>query len=609
MNSVRPNVQKVSINRLTWDRFVQGIKSLAASEVGGKAKTLFAGLIALSFAINGLNVVNSYVGRDFMTAIADRNMAEFIGQAILYLGVFAASTVAAVFYWFTEGSVGLLWREWLTRRLVNDYLDHPIYYRLNDRLIANGEIANPDQRIADDVRAFTVTTLSFVLMLLNATFTVVAFSGVMWSISPLLFVVAVLYAAIGSYLAFILGHPLIGLNYSQLDKEANFRADLIHVRENAESVALLRREGRLRARLLHRLEELTANFRRIISVNRNLGFFTTGYNYLIQIIPTLIVAPLFIRGEVEFGVITQSAMAFAHLLGAFSLIVTQFPSISSFAAVIARLGALGEAIEQARSTPVSAIEVCQHRRRTPECRLCATRATTTSAIEVCVCEEDCGITYEQLTLLSQVDNHPLVKALSVSVPRRMRVLIVGPNETAKVALFKATAGIWNTGEGRIIRPGPDQILFLPERPYLPPGTLRESLLRTGQEFVVSDDQILTTLRALHLEPVLVRARGLDIEQDWDNILSLGEQQLLAFIRLLLARPRFVFLDRISTALSPSQVDQILKMLSDHSITYLTIGDTDDTLDNYDAVLELAGDGSWKWKPIQAGQIEEEDARV
>jgi ABC-type uncharacterized transport system, permease and ATPase components len=594
MNNVRPNGQEVLINRLTWDRFVQGIKSFAASEVGPKAKTLFAGLIALLFGINGLNVVNSYVGRDFMTAIADRNTAEFIWQAILYLGVFAASTVAAVFYRFTEERLGVLWREWLTRGLVNVYLDHPIYYRLNDRLIANGEIANPDQRIADDVRAFTVTTLSFVLMLLNATFTVVAFSGVMWSISPLLFIVAVLYAAIGSYLTFVLGRPLIGLNYSQLDKEANFRADLIHVRENAESVALLRREGRLRAMLLRHLEELTANFRRIISVNRNLGFFTTGYNYLIQIIPALIVAPLFMRGEVEFGVITQSAVAFAHLLGAFSLIVTQFQSISSFTAVIARLGALGEAIEQARSTPVLAIEVCQHHRRRPECPICVGHSTPVSAVEIC--EEDGRITYERLTLLAPEDDRPLVKELSVSIPCGTRVLISGPNETAKVALFRATAGIWDTGEGRIIRPGPDQILFLPERPYLPPGTLRESLLRTGQEFVISDDRILTTLRALDLEPVLMRAGGLDVEQDWDNILSLGEQQLLAFARLLLAAPRFAFLDRVSTALSPRQVDQILKMFSENSITYLTVGDTDDRLDNYDAVLELAGDGGWKWTP-------------
>ena len=182
------NVHQVPFSRLNWARFVRGVKKFKGSEVGRKARQMFISLIGLLFAINGLNVVNSYVGRDFMTAIADRYMAGFIGWAIVYIGVFAASTAVAVFYSFTEQSLGLLWREWLTRRLVNRYLDHSTYYRLN----VTKEIANPDQRIADDIRAFTVTTLSFVLMLLNASFTVIAFSGVLWSISPLLFVVAVL---------------------------------------------------------------------------------------------------------------------------------------------------------------------------------------------------------------------------------------------------------------------------------------------------------------------------------------------------------------------------------------------------------------------------------
>ena len=154
---------------------------------------MFAGLIALLFAISGMNVVNSYVGRHFMTAIADRNQAEFIWQALLYIGVFAASTIVAVVSRFIEENLGLLWREFITRRAITNYLAQGTYYRLD----TSGALENPDQRIADDVRAFTVTTLSFVLMLINGSFTVVAFSGVLWSISPLLFIVAVLYAAGG----------------------------------------------------------------------------------------------------------------------------------------------------------------------------------------------------------------------------------------------------------------------------------------------------------------------------------------------------------------------------------------------------------------------------
>ncbi len=584
------------INRLTWLRFVRGIKSFVSSEVGRKALMLFVGLILFLLAINGLNVLNSYVGRDFMTAIAERDRKGFVWLAVIYLGVLAGSTLVAVYYRFIEERLGLLWRDWLTRRFVNVYLEHPTYYRLNDRLIANGEIANPDQRIADDVKAFTVTTLSFTLMFLNGAFTVVAFSGVMWSISPLLFGVAVVYALTGSLLTIKFGYSLVGLNYTQLDKEANFRADLIHVRENAESVALLRREGRIRARILRHLDELTANFYRIIVVNRNLGFFTTGYNYLTQIIPALIVAPLYIRGDVEFGVITQAAMAFAHLIGAFSLIVTNFQSISSFAAVIARLGSLAEAIEQAQTTPVSTGEVCAHHRRTAECPLCIKTPVAPAAIEVC--ENDGLLAYEHLTLRSPEDGRIVVKDLSVSVPSGTRLLVYGEDDTARVALFKATAGLWEVGEGRIIRPELGQIMFLPERPYLPPGTLRELLVRTGQEFVVDEARIRAVLRTFDLEPVLARAGGLDTEQDWDSILSLAEQQLVAVSRLLLAAPKFAFLDRIDTALSTEQVGKVLDILNANRIGYVNLGGIHDGLDYYDAVLEFTASGDWTWKALR-----------
>jgi putative ATP-binding cassette transporter len=564
-------LKKVRIDWATWIRFKHIVKDFAVSEeVGGKAKCLFGALILMLFGINGLNVVNSFVGRDFMTAIENRAMSGFIWWALAYIGVFAVTTALAVYYRFTEESLGLVWRNWLTEKMVINYLDKRNYFRLDTA----GEVANPDQRITEDVRALTVTTLSFVLLLLNASFTVVAFTGVMWSISPLLFCVAVLYATGGSFLAIHFGRPLIRLNYDQLDKEANFRADLIHVRENSESAALLHYEGRLTERLLRHLEQLTANFRRIIAVNRNLGFFTTGYNYLIQIIPALIVAPLFIRGEVEFGVITQAAMAFTHLLGAFSLIITQFQSISSYTAVIARLGALAEAINKAEAA-VSPIEVCG----------------------------DCAdVVYERLTLFAPRDGRLLVRELSLTVSSGTRLLIVGADETAKVALFRATAGIWDVGTGRIIHPGMDKFLFLPERPYLPPGTLGEVLVQVGKQDEISAGRIQTTLSALGLESVLKRAGGLDEEKDWDDLLSLGEQQLLLFARLLLVAPAFAFLDRPGTTLSRGQVDQILKMLTDNAITYLTLGGTDDNPANYDMLLELVVNGGWQLQSIQTGQV-------
>jgi vitamin B12/bleomycin/antimicrobial peptide transport system ATP-binding/permease protein len=553
-----------TISRTTWTRFLEMLAMLGRSEVGGKAKLLFALLILLLFGINGLNVVNSYVGRDFMTAIENRDMGGFGHFALLYVGVFALSTLVAVYFRYSEERLGLVWRTWLTARAVERYLDDRTYFRLQD----TGDLANPDQRISEDIRYLTSTTLSFVLLLLNASFTIIAFSGVMWSISPLLFVVAVSYAALGSLMTVLLGKPLIRLNYDQLDKEANFRSRLIHVRENADSIALLRREARLKIQLLERLADLTANFQRIILVNRNLAFFTTGYNYMIQIIPALIVAPLFIKGDAEFGVIAQSAIAFAHLLGAFSLIVTQFQAISAYTAVIARLAGLREAMGGSDTPRKPAIEICND------------------------CER---VAFDGLTLKSPRSGRDLVKALSLSIPRGKRLLIIAPNESAKTALFRATAGLWDAGTGRIQRPNDRALMFLPERPYLPPGTLRQLVTPRDSNGSFTDERILATLRAMNLEPALVRAGGLDQECNWNELLSLGEQQLLAFARVILAEPAFVMLDHPTRALSECQIDELLAMLRDRGMTYITLGDDEDDPDAYDDVLLVAQDGTWMWQ--------------
>lgn len=313
-----------------------------------------------------------------------------------------------------------------------------------------------------------------------------------------------------------------------------------------------------------------SNFRPIIAVNRNSGFFTTGYNWMVQIIPALFVAPLFIAGDVDFGVITQSAVAFLMLMGAFSLIIIQFQSISSFTAVVARLSSLAEAAEKLESAEASAIEIR---------------------------EEEGRIAYERLTLLSPGEGRPLIGDLSLSIPAGRRVLILGSNKASKEALFKATAGIWNHGEGRIIRPGREGIFFLAERPYVPPGTLREVLGHRVKEHPVPDDQILERLRLWNLEPVIACAGGLNSEQEWDSLLSLGGQKLLAFTRILFAKPHFVFLDRPGTALSPDQVKEMLRLLSDQSIGFLTIGEAADPLAFYDAVLEIAENGEWTWRDL------------
>src|SRR5262245_42407729 len=554
--------ERIPLDRFGWAR--RTVAAFVASDVGHHAIRLSIALVLLMLAISAMNVANSYVGRDFMTSIEQRDMAGFVWMALVYTGVFLASTLLAVYFRFCEERLGLLWRNWLTKALVLDYLGIATPYRLREA----GEVDNPDQRIADDVRAFTTTTLSFVLMVLNGTITIIAFSGVLWSITPVLFAATVAYAALGSVATVWLGRPLIGLSFTQSDREASFRADLVHVRANAESVALLRREGRLRTRLLRRVDALTANARRMIAVNRNVSFFTTGYNYLIQIIPALIVGPLFMRGEREFGVITQSAMAFSHLIGAFSLIVTQFQSISSYAAVLTRLRSLSEGMHRAsEATPIEFVE-----------------------------EPDGLVASEQLTLRSPGDGRVLIDKLEIQIPNGTRVLVAGENHAAKVALFRAMAGVWSAGEGRIRLPGPDHIMFVAERPYLPPGTLREALLRTGREIDHADERILEVLASLGLEAVVDRVGGLEVERDWDDLLALGEQQRVVIARLVLERPRFGVLHRIDTTLSEEQVQRTLRLLAAAGITAIVFGDRDGIDGLYDAVLDLHADGGWSFAP-------------
>jgi putative ATP-binding cassette transporter len=404
-------------------------------------------------------------------------------------------------------------------------------------------------------------------MALNSVLTILAFSGVLWAISPLLAAVAAVYAVVGSYLTVRFGRPLVKLNSDQLDKEASFRSALIHVRENAEPIRLARAEVGQEARLIRRLDDLVANFRRIVAVNRNVGFFTTGYNWMIQIIPALIIAPAFIRGEIEFGVITQSAIAFSTVVAAFSLVVTQYQPISNFAAVAARLNSLVTALE----TPAK------------------------PAIEIA--EAEGRLAYERVTL-SSPDGTPLVKDLSISIPVAARVRVTGQNPTMGTALFKATAGLSIAGAGTILRPA--DMHFVAERPYLSPGTLRQALAPAGREAEPLDQRISELLNALNVEAAVAQAGGLDCERDWMKVLSLRDQQLLVFVRLFLASPRLAFLDRVFGALGPDVADAILRMMATRSIAYVDHEQAEAPPELYDAVLECSERGEWTWTPGKKG---------
>jgi putative ATP-binding cassette transporter len=279
----------------------------------------------------------------------------------------------------------------------------------------------------------------------------------------------------------------------------------------------------------------------------------------------LIVAPLYVHGEVPFGAVTQAVMAFAHVLGAFSLIVTEFQRLSAFAAVIARLGALGEAVEE---LPVPGGIILEM--------------------------DSDHVVFDHLTLVTPKDGRVLLSDLNLEILAGRRLLVVGPNASGCSTLMRAAAGLWTSGRGRIARPPQGEVMFLPAQPYLLPGTLRDQLVycACGPVGETSDDQLLHVLRAMQLEPVLTRAGGLHTEGDWPKLLSASEQQLLALARLLLAAPRFAFLDGATNALEPPRVRQVYEVLAKTSITYVSVGMSDALRAYHDQVLEMRADETW-----------------
>jgi putative ATP-binding cassette transporter len=557
--------------RRTWPRFVRISKPYFTADARRQALGLLAALFVLLLTIAGLNVAISYVGRDFMTALADRQPHRVYVFALLYLGVFAASAAAGAFSRFFELLLGLRWREWLTRRFIRRYLASQAYFHLN----AQAEVDNPDERIQEDLRTFTTTALSFLIMTTNSVITVVAFIGVLWSITPWLVLAAVLYPVLGTTGIVLLGRRLVMLNNLQLKKEADFRFELVHVRTHADSVALVQSEPKAEARLGERLGAVVDNFRSIITVLRNLAFVRGGYNYLDQLIPVLIVAPLYLRGEVEFGVITQAAMVFSQIFNAFSLIAEKFQDLSTFAAVIARVGTLEEAMATAADPARQPIQVA---------------------------EGEAPVAYRDVTLRGPRDDRLLVRDLSLEVPRGRRVLLTGPSAAARSALVRAAAGLWLRGSGSITRPARGRVMFLPEEPYLVPGTLRDQFLVAAREGALTEERIRDVLRKLDLEGPVQRLGGLDAERDWDIALSLGERQLLGFARLLLAEPDFAFLDDAASALSEPRRAQVYRLLAETGISYISVGERQPSLLGcHDTVLELRPDGSWSAAPIDLGQ--------
>ncbi len=540
-----------------WGRFLVVAKPYWTGDRKRVAWAVLVGLILLMLLDTQLAVLINRQTGELTSALSARNEDRFWAAVRGMLWVVGFAVPVYAIYYASRDAYANDWRRWLTNRFLDAYLGNRAYFRL-------AGVDNPDQRIADDVNTFTGRSLNFLLILLGSAMQLVAFSTVLWSLSKMLVGFLIAYALIGTVLSIgLFGRPLIRLNFWQLKREADFRFRLMRLRENAESIAFYRGEKQERHQLDQRLRATLLNTKRMIRAQFMLNLFQRSFSQLSLLVPFVVLAGQVLAGELEVGQAVQAGGAFAAVLSAVSLIVDNFDSLSRFVAGIDRLHVMAAALKTVPQQGGIQREAAQ------------------------------DLKLSGVTVMAPDSERVLVQDLSLTLPAGESLLITGASGCGKSSLLRAIAGLWTQGSGQIDHPPQEDVFFLPQRPYLQTGTLRSQLIYPSTHTKLDDEALLKVLDEVQLRHLTEGERGLDRSEDWEKMLSGGEQQRLAFARLLVHAPKVAILDEATSALDDANQRRLYERLRDRGTTLISIAHRAAVAGFHRRVLSLVGGGRWE----------------